>query len=399
MKLDRGALGPSWFVVGDTLRADGDSSVRLDCAWAPNLELRPGEVNAHTHLYSGLAGLGMPPPTQAPANFVEILQRVWWRLDRALDAKSLEASARSAIAEGLLCGTTALIDHHESPNFIEGSLDVLADAAQSLGVRLAVGYGVTERNGGRVEAKRGLDECARFLRSNRRPLVRGMVALHASFTVSDETIREAGELAKALRAPMHVHVAEDVADVEDAKRRGFAGPLERLLELNALPRGSVVAHGVHLDASQVERAEVAGVWLVQNPRSNEGNRVGYPRALAKSSHVALGTDGWASEMKVEREALHRLGAQHGEARSVLEARAVAGRALVGELFGASFDSVRAGASADLIIGAPDQRPRHVVVGGRVVVKDGALQTADLDEVRAKAREAAPELWRRMGALP
>lgn len=398
MKLDRGSLGPSWFVVDGVVRTAGSETERLDCAWAPTVEVRPGEVNAHTHLYSGLAGLGMPAPEKAPANFVEILQRIWWRLDRALDAKALEASARYAIAEGLLWGTTALVDHHESPNVIEGSLDVLADAAESLGVRLAVGYGATERNGGREEARRGLEECARFLRSNRRPNVRGLVALHASFTVSDETIREAGALTRALRAPMHVHVAEDLADVEDAKRRGFAGPLERLLELDALPAGSVVAHGVHLGEAQVERLDAAGAWLVQNPRSNEGNRVGYPHALAKSRHVALGTDGWPSEMRLEREALFRLGAQHGEARSALEARAVEGRALVGSLFGGAFEAVRDGATADLIIGEPDQRPRHVLVGGRVVVKDGVLQTADLEAVRAHAKELAPELWRRMSSV-
>ncbi len=168
-------------------------------------------------------------PEKPPASFLEILQRVWWKLDKALDEKSLRASARLYLAEALLAGTTALVDHHESPNFIEGSLEVLADAAQELGARLLVTYGATERNFGRDEAKRGLEECERFIRSNRRPLVTGLIGLHASFTVSDDTVREAGALARKLSVPVHVHVAEDKADVEDARRRGYPGPLERLL--------------------------------------------------------------------------------------------------------------------------------------------------------------------------
>lgn len=402
--LDRGALGPSWQVERDRLAPVAEPAgpgpvFRLDCAWDPRVVVRPGFVNAHTHLYSGLAPLGMPAPAKQPANFVEILQRIWWRLDRALDEQSLRASARYAIAEALLAGCTTLVDHHESPGFIEGSLDVLAEAAQSLGVRLAVGYGATERNGGEDEARRGLEECERFLKKNRQSLVRGMVALHASFTVSDETIRAAGELAWTHTAPMHVHVAEDLADVEDAKRRGFEGPLERLLHLEALPPGSVVAHGVHLDASQVERADGAGVWLVQNPRSNEGNRVGYPSALKASAHVALGTDGWPAKMEEEAAALRRLGRAHGDDPQALEARVAASQDLASALFKVSLGEVKDGAVADVTIGVPGEPPRHVLVSGRRVVEDGRLVTGDLDEIRAHAREAAPALWRRMEALP
>jgi cytosine/adenosine deaminase-related metal-dependent hydrolase len=338
----------------------------------------------------------MPPPAQPPKNFLEILQRVWWRLDRALDENSLRASARYAIADALLNGTTALVDHHESPDFIEGSLDVLATCAQELGIRLAVGYGATERNGGREEAKRGLAECERFLRSNQRTFVRGMVALHASFTVSDDTIREAGELARKFGAPMHVHVAEDAADVVDARQRGYAGPLERLLELGGLPEHSVVAHGVHLRVEQVKRARAAGLWLVQNPRSNEGNQVGYPAALHASDRVALGTDGWPANMALEAAALMRLGGEHGDSNDVLEARTRAGHALATELFEPEkLGELKPNASADVVVGIPGEPPRHVVVGGRRVVIEGRLMTGDFAEIRAKALEAAPELWKRM----
>ncbi|MCA9609056.1 MAG: amidohydrolase family protein [Myxococcales bacterium] len=360
--------------------------------------IAPGAVNAHTHLYSGLAGFDMPPPAEPPQDFLQILERIWWRLDRALDERSLRVSARWALAEGLLAGTTAFIDHHESPAFVEGSLDVLAEEAEALGARLVVAYGATERNGGREEARRGLAECARFSRANARPTVRPLVGLHASFTVSDATIREAGELARELGVGVHVHVAEDRADVEDARRRGFEGPLERLLALDALPATSIVAHGVWLDEAQVRAVESAGAWLVHNPRSNEGNRVGWAGSLGASAHVALGTDGWSADMAVERAALVRLGRAHGAEPARLEARLDAGRALLGALTGERFDGLDAGGAADVVVGVPGEAPRHVIVAGRPVVIDGALVTADLEAIRAEARDTAPRLWARMAEI-
>jgi cytosine/adenosine deaminase-related metal-dependent hydrolase len=335
----------------------------------------------------------MPPPSPAPRSFVEILERVWWRLDRALDEASLRASARLYLAEALLLGTTTLVDHHESPALIEGSLDVLAAEAEMLGARLVVAYGATERNGGREEARRGLRECARFARAGRSPHVKGLVGLHASFTVSDETVREAGELARALGVPIHVHVAEDRADVEDARRRGYAGPLERLIALDALPPGSILAHGVWLDEVQVRLAAEAGAWLVQNPRSNANNRVGYARALGASTKVAVGTDGFPADMEAEHRALLAEAEIHGDtaSREMLEARCASGRRLVEELFGGD-------AAADAVTRAPSGAVDEVVVGGRTVVRGGRLVGGDIEEIRACARQEAARLWERMAAL-
>lgn len=374
---------------------------RIDCAG--QLAVRPGAVNAHTHLYSGLASLGMPPPAPPPENFVQILERVWWRLDRALDEQSLRAAARLYIAEALLAGTTTLIDHHESPSFIEGSLDVLAGAAHELGIRLVTCYGATERNGGRDEARRGLVECRRFVTESRRPQVGGMMGLHASFTVSDQTIREAGAMARSAKTIVHVHVAEDLADVEDAKRRGYAGPLERLLALDALPRGSILAHGVHLDEAEVRMAEAAGLWLVENPRSNANNRVGHPRAHAASNHVALGTDGFAADMDAEGAALVEIAAAHEglpPTHPHLSIRRAGGYRIAEERFpdAGGFGHLTPGAAADLVVGKLGAPPSYVLVAGRLVVEDGKLTNANLDEIRAEAKEQAALLWEKMAAL-
>ena len=344
-----------------------------------------GFVNAHTHLYSGLAPLGMPAPAPAPTTFVEILERVWWRLDRALDERSLRAAARHYVADALRRGTVALVDHHESPSFVEGSLDVLADACQELGMPALLCYGATERNGGRGEARLGLAECRRFILGNRRPLVRGAVGLHASFTVSDETIGEALALCAELGAVLHVHLAEDRADVEDAVRRGWPGPLQRLAGLGEVPAGSILAHGVHLSAEEAREASDRGCWLVQNPRSNRGNRVGYASALVASRRVALGTDGWPSDAAAEIEALREGARAHGQDESAAAARAAAGHALFAEVFGAA-----PWAGPDSGAAAP--------AGAAGAAGTKATQSLDIESINAEAAAEARRLWERMAGL-
>ncbi len=292
-----------------------------------------GFVNAHTHLYSALAPFGLPAPEPMPASFVEILERFWWRLDRALDPDLLRAAARYYVADAVAAGTTGLIDHHESPSFVEGSLDVLADACDEFGLAAVLTYGATERNGGREEATAGLRECGRFCRENRRLGVRGVVGLHASFTVSDDTIREAGELARELGVPLHLHVAEDGADVVDARARGYAGVIDRLVRLDALPAGSILAHGVHLTRHELDVVASRGAWIVQNPRSNRGNRVGYPALLAGRPNVALGTDGYPSRMEEEVAAIDAEGARYGDDAASAMERLATSRTLFDRLLG------------------------------------------------------------------
>jgi cytosine/adenosine deaminase-related metal-dependent hydrolase len=366
-----------------------DEAPTLRCA---DGEIVPGAVCAHTHMYSGLAPYGMPQPASPPENFLEILGKVWWRLDKAIDAQSLEASARDYIAHALLAGTTTLVDHHESPNMIDGSLTILGDACAALGIRAVLCYGATERNFGREEAVRGLAECCRVQAS---PLLRGAIGLHASFTVSDDTVREAGDLARDFGAVLHVHVAEDMADVADAQARGSAGPLERLLSLRALVPGSILAHGVHLSADQVRAGDAHRCWFVHNPRSNEGNRVGYARMLSHSTRVALGTDGWNADMAEEEIALARLAGQNGDAG--FSGRLAAGHRLVAERFDTHPEPLAPGAVGDLVV-RKNGGISHVVVGGRPVVCDGRLVNGNLDTIAEAARTQASRLWTRMAAI-
>lgn len=355
-------------------------------------EIGAGAVCAHTHLYSGLARYGIPSATPTPRNFLQILERVWWRLDRALDAETLRAAAMDYVARALLAGTTAIVDHHESPNLIDGSLSVLASVCEQLGMRALLCYGATERNFGRNEADCGLAECRKVPAT---PLIRALVGLHASFTVSDDTIRAAGELARELGTVVHVHVAEDLADVEDARSRGYDGPLERLAVLGALIPGSILAHGVHLSREQVELINKLSCWLVQNPRSNEGNRVGYAQNLQYAKKVALGTDGWNGDMAEEETALFRLAKIHGDDSATR--RLTAGHALIAERFAAVPESLAPGALGDLVV-RENGRVRYVVVGGRIVVENGRLAARAMDTISASAQKHAAQLWDHMAAL-
>ena len=362
----------------------------------PEAQIEAGAVNGHTHLYSALVPLGLPAPSPAPSSFPEILQQIWWRLDRALDAGTLGAAARLGIAESLLFGTTTLIDHQESPHFIEGSLDVLDEARRELGIRAALCYGATDRNGGEDEGRRGIAECERLaLRQDDE--LRVAVGLHASFSCSDATLHAAREACERHALPIHVHVAEDRCDLEDARRRGFRDPVQRLLLAGLLRPHSILAHGIHLEEAAVRTAAEAGCRFVQNPRSNQGNAVGYPLALGATDRVGLGSDGYPSDMAQERALLLRLGTDAGESPSLLARRCEASAELASELFGQELGRLEAGATADVVL-RDESGVRQVYVSGRCVVRDGALVNGEIVEIREQARIAARKLWKKMAEI-
>jgi cytosine/adenosine deaminase-related metal-dependent hydrolase len=335
-------------------------------------------VCAHHHLYSALAR-GMPAPPRTPTAFREILEQVWWRLDVALDLEMIRWSAMLGALEALECGTTAIVDHHESPNAIEGSLSVISDACFEVGVRVVCAYGVTDRHGP-DGARRGLAENERFLRAGGH----GLVGIHASFTCSDQTLEAAGGLARDLGVGVHVHVAEGIDDIDAAKRLGHLTRDDWLL-----------VHCVHL-------ADDAGLrgTIVHNPRSNMNNGVGYarPTRFAGRNAVALGTDGIGADMLEEaRLAYVRLREfDVTETPDTVWRWLDAGDALVPE---ARIDIVTwtyDGADDPWRVAfTPGMRALDVVVAGETVLRDGRPTRVDPDEVRAKAHEQARRLFAKL----
>jgi cytosine/adenosine deaminase-related metal-dependent hydrolase len=331
-----------------------------------------GLVCAHHHLYSSLAR-GMPSPPRAPAGFLDILEQIWWRLDRALDLELVRWSALLGALEALEAGTTGIVDHHSSPEAIEGSLDVIAAACAEVGVRVRCCYEVTDRNG-LDGAKAGLAENERFLRAGGD----GFVGAHACFTLSDDTLDAVSDLAADLGVGVHLHVAESEVD---------AGAGTRLLA--HVDQSWLLAHAVHLDRT------LAGT-VVHNPRSNLNNAVGYG-APARFDRVALGTDGLGADMLEE----FRLAFALARARDLDFAPTRAWQWLT------TGEQLVPGVVHDRVTWNYDPMepwhlaystgacPVQVEVDGAVVLDEHGPTRVDAVEIRARAREEAQRLFTRM----
>ena len=351
----------------------------------------PGLVCGHHHLYSALAR-GMPAPPSRPVDLMSILRQIWWRLDVALDLEMLRWSAMLGALEALQCGTTAIIDHHEGPNAIEGSLHVIADACAEVGVRVKCAYGVTDRwqDDGSLwphdgvpppamtdAARRGLDECVRFVRSGGD----GMVGIHAAFTCSDETLEAAAGLARDLGVGVHVHVAEGSIDTP------AAGRLQPLVADDWL-----LVHCVYLDRT------LPGT-IAHNPRSNMNNGVGYSRPATRTNNTILGTDGIGADMLEE----FRLAYVAHRADDVTASPDSAWSWLAnGWMFmpEAATDTVTWNYdhvdSPWHVAFTPGIRALDVTSGtGEVLLRDGLPTRVDAAEVRAKAAEQAQRLFARL----
>lgn len=335
----------------------------------------PGMVCGHHHLYSTLAR-GMPAPPVQPSDFRSILEQIWWRLDIALDLETIRWSAMLGAVEALMSGTTGIVDHHESPNAIEGSLDVIAQACAEVGVRVVCSYGVTDRHGA-DGGRRGLAENERFLRAGGR----GMVGVHAAFTCSDRLLEDAAGLASDLGVGVHIHVAEGPDDHEAGRRlRGIAAP------------DWLLVHCVGLHEPLLGR-------VAHNPRSNMNNAVGYARPARFDSSVVLGTDGIGSDMLEEFRlayVAHRaddISANPETAWEWLEN----GYDLIPECRNDSVTwSYDMADSPWHVAFTPGIRALRVESAeGQLLLDDGRPTRVDLEEIRAKAAEAAQQLFRRL----
>ena len=406
-------------LAGDRVRAVGpapEDAPRRDCSGTLIL---PGNVCAHHHLYSALSR-GMPYPLAAPADFTQILQRVWWRLDRALDEEAIRASALRAGLDALRAGTTTIVDHHASPSAIDGSLDIIADALGELGIRAVLCYEVTDRDG-RERAAAGIAENVRFLRGRSRPLARGMMGAHASFTLSDDTLAGLVDAAQAADVGVHMHVAEGAIDQRDAQARYGRRVVDRLSAAGAISERALLAHCVHLDAKEIDLVASTGATVVCNPRSNMNNAVGYSPFNRRDGRVALGTDGIDGDMFTESETGFFRAREAGAVPAswplarLAEGARFAGRVYDEPLLG----TLRPGAPADLVVldyptptpltadslaghwifGLSAGQVRDVYVAGDLVVDGRRSTRVDEAKVAMDSHHTTQALWCRLDSVP
>lgn len=406
-------------LAGERVAALGDAPPgvpRRDCSGTVIL---PGNVCAHHHLYSALSR-GMPYRLAPPVTFTEILQRVWWRLDRALDERAIRASALRGGLDALRAGTTTIVDHHASPHAVDGSLDIIADTLEQLGVRSVLCYEVSDRDGPGPAAA-GIAENRRFL-ERADGLSRGMVGAHASFTLSDETLAQLVDVARAAGAGVHIHVAEDGADQVDARARCGHGVVERLDRFGVLTDRSLLAHCVHVAPAEIHAVADTGATVVCNARSNMNNSVGHSPFNHSPTRVALGTDGIGGDMFTESQVGYFRAREADVATpgSWPLARLVDGARFAGRIHGEPLlGTLRPGAPADLVVldyptptpvtadnlvghwvfGLSPGHVRDVIVAGELVVEDRRSTRVDELEVASAGAAEAERLWGRMDAIP
>lgn len=386
----------------------------------------PGNICAHTHFYGAFAR-GMGIPGRAPRAFPEILGKLWWPLDRSLSAEDVKSSALVCLVDAIRHGTTTLIDHHASPNAIDGSLDRIAEAVEASGLRAVLCYEVTDRDGPE-KSRAGIRENIRFLaRASKERLAGGRIAatfgLHASLSLEDDTLDTCRTQAPE-GTGFHIHVAEHVSDQDDSLARTGRRVVDRLDRHGILGPRTIAAHAVHVDAREIDLLRASRTWVTHQPRSNMNNGVGVAEIesmMRAGVRVGLGNDGFSNSMWEEWKAAYLLPKLwHRDPRRmpgdlVAQIGARNNAALAGQFFDeAPLGVLAPGAHADLILVDyhpttpldPGNLPWHIlfgfhesmitttIVAGEVLMRDRRLLTLDEEEITARSRELAAAVWKR-----
>jgi len=386
----------------------------------------PGNICAHTHFYGAFAR-GMGIPGRAPHDFPEILEKLWWTLDKALSLEDVHYSALVCLIDAIRHGTTTLIDHHASPNAIHGSLEEIAKAVEMAGVRASLCYEVTDRDGPE-RAQAGIEENQRFIEhvknSNRMGGMLGATfGLHASLTLSDQTLEKCRNSIPD-DFGFHIHVAEHPVDEYDSLEKSGERVVDRLQKHGILGPNSIAVHAVHIDTREVQLLSETGTWVTHQPRSNMNNAVGLsqPEAMMRAGvKLCLGNDGFSNAMWEEWKTAylaHKLWNQDPRRMSGMDVVKMAvynNSALASEHFGAGPIGILApGAAADLIFvdyhpftpinggnlpwhiifGFHESMVTTTIVAGRILMRDRDLLTLDIEKISHHAQRIAGDTWKR-----
>jgi putative selenium metabolism protein SsnA len=391
--------------------------------------IMPGNICAHTHFY-GAFSRGMAIPGEAAVNFQQILEKLWWKLDKTLDEEGTRYSALTLLMDAIKYGTTTVIDHHASPNFIDGSLDVVYEAVKQSGLRSALCYEVTDRDG-EERALSGIRENSRFISRVQSgeidPMVKAHFGLHASLTVSDATLDRCVE-ENGNRVGFHVHAAEGIVDQEDSLAKYGKRVVERFWDKQILSERSILAHGIHLSENEIKLLAQSQSWLTHQPRSNMNNAVGVAaveKLLESGVSLCLGNDGFSNAMWQEWFFTYLLQKDHkGDPRAmngydVIKIAVSNNSMLATQIWGGMrVGIIEPGAAADIIFVdyhpitpmSPGNLPWHILfgfrdgmvtmtmAGGKVLMKERKLLFLDEEEIAAKSREVAAQTWARVAQM-
>lgn len=411
---------------GGTIVAAGDEAeLRAQYPGAEYLDSRggvimPGLINAHTHIYSGLAR-GLSIKGNAPTNFLEVLEGTWWNIDRHLDIESTKASAYCTVVDSLKMGVTTIFDHHAGFGAIRGSLAAIAEVTQELGIRACLCYEVSDRDG-EQKCLDSIEENAEFIKwakAEDSEMIKAMFGGHALFTISDKTFERMVKANDGMTG-FHIHVSEGMNDVYDSLQNYGRRPVQRLQDHGILGPMTVLGHCIHLNTAEMDIVKATDTMVVNNPQSNMSNAVGCAPVLqmyAKGILVGLGTDAYTHDMIESCKTvvgIQRHNACHPnvgwcEATDMLFKN---NPKIAGKYFGREFGELKPGAAADvavfdyrpftpfsdanidghILFGFEGRRCTHTVVNGKVLVKDRELACADEAAINARVCESAERLW-------
>jgi len=429
--------GGAVYYEGDTIMDVGFTSELT--AKYPNVKtldaqgklIMPGMVCGHTHFYGAFAR-GMAIPGHPPQNFMQILEQLWWKIDRALTLEDSKASAEVCLIDAIRHGTTTLIDHHASPNAIDGSLDVIGEAVLESGLRASLCYEVTDRNG-EAGADAGIAENVRWIKKVQALRTAGdpnaerlgaSFGMHANFTVDDRTLDRSLAAANGLDTGFHIHVAEDKADQQHSLKMYNKRILERLEDRGVLGAKTLVAHAIHIDEFEMGALKNTRTKVSHQPRSNMNNAVGVAkveRMLQKGITIGLGNDGFSNNMFTEMAVTYLLHKSHQSNPQAMGGYTVMDMAFDNNakiakiFFPKPVAALEAGAYADIILldyypftemtdgnfpwhilfGMDGSRVTHTIASGKMLMKDRALLHLDEQTIAAHAKKLAGKVWDRV----
>lgn len=404
--------------VGEASKVRNTADVCID---ARGSIVMPGLINTHHHLYSTFAR-GFTPPGTPAGNFEEILSKLWWKLDAALDAEDVYYSALLALMDAAHAGCTTIIDHHASPGCVDGSLDQLEKAFKEVGLSGCLSYEVSDRN----REGEGIEENERWIRKCRESTDGQMSALfgmHALMTLGTKTLQRCAEIGNGLGAGFHVHTAEDRLDAERTMARYGRRVIDRFQDFDMAGEKTIFVHGSYLESQDMETLHSTGSMLVVNPESNMNNGLKVAPALDFLKHgltVGLGTDGMSGHLVSQARAMYLQQRTQKRDPTIGFAEACRillenNRTIANRVFDEPRGALAPGQLADIII--PDYLPftplsadtfyghllfglsfapiRTTVARGRVILDEGRMPDLDEKSIRMRCSERASRIWSRI----
>ncbi len=376
----------------------------------------PGFINAHNHLYSSLArGI---PLKKTSRNFIQILENLWWRLDKVLDEESIYYSAIVGFIDAVTGGTTTIIDHHSSPNYIKNSLSIISEAAKKMGIRCCLCYEVSDRDG-KEKKLEGIEENYNFIKNNHSDFISGLFGLHASFTLNDDTLKAVKDAVSDLKTGIHIHLCEDKADFQDSIKKYNCSPLKRLEKFELVNEKSIFAHSIHLDKSDFDILKRYNTNVVHNPRSNMNNAVGsinLKNFTKNNILVALGSDGMASNILPELETavwLQKHITQDPTFGFVESVNTLMNNStLVEKIWGIKVGKIKEGYKGDfaifkylsptplnennwmghLIFGLCREKVAYTIINGKIIYEKGNINGLSIRKILLKSQKIAQSIW-------